>query len=90
MKCKIEKKCGSCKYINTEYSKQLEIKKQFCQKLLKDNHLTKYQVSDVIKMESPYSYRNKIIVAFNKNYQFGFYQEDSHKIVPYDRCLLHE
>lgn len=90
MKCLIEKKCGSCKYINSSYQKQLDIKKEYCKKLLKDKHLDMYHVEDVLGMEYPYEYRNKIIIAFNQKYEFGFYEEDSHKIIPYDRCLLHE
>lgn len=90
MKCLIEKKCGSCKYINTDYQKQLAIKTDYCKKLLKDNNLNMYQVKDTVGMEHPYEYRNKIIVAFNSKYEFGFYEEDSHKIIPYNRCLLHE
>lgn len=90
MKCLIEKKCGSCKYINTDYQRQLKIKTDYCKKLLKDNKLDMYEVKDTIGMGHPYEYRNKIIVAFNHRYEFGFYEEDSHKIIPYDRCLLHE
>ena len=65
MKCLIEKKCGSCKYINTDYQRQLKIKTDYCKKLLKDNKLDMYEVKDTIGMGHPYEYRNKIIVAFN-------------------------
>ena len=54
MKCLIEKKCGSCKYINSSYQKQLDIKKEYCKKLLKDNRLDMYHVEDVLWMEHPY------------------------------------
>ena len=90
MKCLIEKKCGSCKYINTDYQKQLNIKMNYCKKLLNDQKLDMYKVENTIGMEYPYGYRNKIIVAFNHKYEFGFYEEDSHRIIPYNRCLLHE
>ena len=90
MKCLIEKKCGSCKYINTDYQKQLNIKMNYCNKLLNDQKLDMYKVENTIGMEYPYGYRNKIIVAFNHKYEFGFYEEDSHRIIPYNRCLLHE
>lgn len=90
MKCLIEKKCGSCKYINIDYDKQLEIKKEYCNELLKKHDLSMYKVENIVGMPYPYEYRNKIIIAFNQKYEFGFYEEDSHKIVPYNRCLLHE
>lgn len=90
MKCLIEKKCGSCKYINMDYQNELRIKTDYCKELLKDNKLDMYKVEDTLAMNSPYEYRNKVIVAFNHNYEFGFYEEDSHKIIPYNHCLLHE
>ena len=54
MKCLIEKKCGSCKYINTDYQRQLKIKTDYCKKLLKDNKLDMYEVKDTIEMGHPY------------------------------------
>lgn len=90
MRCSIEKKCGSCKYINTDYNEQLKIKTKYCQELLVKNGLNFYKTEKICGMSYPYEYRNKVIVAFNKNYDFGFYEEDSHRIIPYQRCLLHE
>ena len=49
-----------------------------------------YKVEKIKGMQYPYEYRNKIIVAFNQKYEFGFYEENSHRIIPYNRCLLHE
>ena len=40
-------------------------------------------------MNDPYGYRNKVIIAFNKDYSYGLYQEGTHKIIPYEHCLLH-
>ena len=44
-------------------------------------------------MKEPYHYRNKMIIGFqkdrNRHIQAGFYEEFSHKIIPYKRCLLH-
>ena len=90
MKWLIERKCGSCKYINVEYNQQLEIKTNYCKDLLKNNNLNMYKVEKIKGMQYPYEYRNKIIVAFNQKYEFGFYEENSHRIIPYNRCLLHE
>ena len=44
MKCLIEKKCGSCKYINTDYQKQLNIKMNYCKKLLNDQKCIKWKI----------------------------------------------
>lgn len=85
MDCSIKKQCGSCQYIGMDYQKQLLIKKEKCQKLF-PHHF----VHDVAGMEKPYYYRNKVIVAFNQKYEYGLYEETSHRIVPMKSCLLHD
>lgn len=87
MKCKVSKQCGSCQYIDMEYSLQLVKKKEYCQKLFRDFHV---RVHDVVGMEHPYQYRNKVIVAFNQKYEYGLYEEATHRIVPTCQCLLHD
>ena len=87
LKCSISKKCGSCQYINDDYQQQLLHKQQYCQKLFSDFHVN---VHPVVGMEQPYGYRNKVIVAFNQAYEYGLYEESSHRIVPMKQCLLHD
>lgn len=86
-KCSIYKKCGSCQYLEYDYNKQLEIKTKKVKKLFKG---TKLEVRDTCASPNQFNYRNKVIVAFNKNYEYGLYEENSHKIIPYQMCLLHE
>lgn len=85
MDCSIKKKCGSCQYIGKDYIWQLKKKKEDCQKIFPQHH-----IHEVVGMEFPYDYRNKVIVAFNQNYDYGLYEETSHRIVPMNRCLLHD
>ncbi len=85
MNCQIRKRCGSCQYIDIDYSQQLIKKKQYCQQLFPKLH-----VHSVEGMENPYAYRNKVIVAFNQKYEYGLYEESSHRIVPMQKCLLHD
>jgi 23S rRNA (uracil1939-C5)-methyltransferase len=85
--CKIAKKCGGCAYINEGYAASLQTKTKEMKTLYKGFKAT---VHDIVGMDNPYGYRNKVIVAFNKNYQYGLYEEDSHRIIPYDHCLLHD
>lgn len=87
MECKINKQCGSCQYINMSYDKQLVKKHIKYNELYKD---FKVKVHDIVGMEYPYEYRNKVIVAFNNQYNYGLYEENSHKIVPMKQCLLHD
>ncbi len=88
--CPISKQCGSCNYMHLAYSEQLEIKKEFCSELLKKASFKDILVHDTNGLNNPLEYRNKIIVAFNQKYEYGFYEENTHQIIPYTRCLLHE
>lgn len=85
MKCDIAKKCGSCQFINQGYVKSLEYKNEECKKIFKD---LKVNVHPVSGMEDPYYYRNKTIIAFDKTYNYGLYEENSHRIIPYKSCLI--
>lgn len=87
MRCDIAKRCGSCQLINQGYEKSLDYKNKECADIFKE---FKVNVHPIEGMENPYFYRNKTIVAFDKNYQYGLYEENSHRIIPYQRCLLHD
>lgn len=87
MKCDIAKKCGSCQFINQGYAKSLEYKNEECKKIFKD---LKVNVHPVSGMEDPYYYRNKTIIAFDKTYNYGLYEANSHRIIPYKSCLIHD
>lgn len=88
--CPISKQCGSCSYMNLSYEDQLKIKKDFCKDLLKKSSFKDTLVHDTKGLDTPLEYRNKIIVGFNQKYEYGFYEENTHQIIPYTRCLLHE
>ena len=87
MECKLFKQCGSCHYINQDYSLQLEHKKEYCKQLIQKAHLP-INVASITGQQIPYNYRNKVIIGFNAKGEPGFYEENSHKIVPYKGCLL--
>ena len=89
-KCPIFKQCGSCTYLNEDYHKQCQIKKEYCINLCQKANLKHIKVQDVIQKSSPYHYRNKVMVGFNLANQPGFYEENSHRIIPYQQCLLHD
>ena len=87
--CSIFKRCGGCFYSNESYHQQLLDKTNKIKQLVKKNNL-KINVHDIQGSPHEIGYRNKVIVAFNQQYQYGLYEESSHRIVPYDTCLLHE
>ena len=85
--CPISKKCGGCEYIHEDYEKQLLHKHDYVQKLF-----GRIKVDNVIGMENPYHYRHKIYATFytdrEKRIRAGLYEENSHKLIRSDQCLI--
>ncbi len=89
LKCPLRKKCGGCQIQNLTYEKQLSFKQVKAIKLLGKYH----HVNEIIGMEQPYHYRNKVQAAFGeKNGEIisGVYQSSTHTIVPVDSCLIED
>ncbi len=88
--CEAMGKCGACKWLNLPYGEQLQNKQKeiqkWCGKLVK--------LEQMIGMEHPYHYRNKVHAAFGEdkkhNIISGVYEESTHRIVPVDSCLLED
>ena len=85
--CPHKKKCSGCQLQNLTYEEQLRMKQV---KLI--GMLGRYgHVEEIIGMENPYHYRNKVQAAFfyrDKKVHSGVYQSATGKIVPVDSCLL--
>ncbi|MBO4339595.1 MAG: 23S rRNA (uracil(1939)-C(5))-methyltransferase RlmD [Clostridia bacterium] len=90
MNCPVMKKCGGCQLLNLSYEEQLSFKQASVIKLLGKFH----HVDEIIGMENPYHYRNKVQAAFsvdrNKNIISGVYQSSTHRVVNVDSCLLED
>ena len=89
IKCPHRKKCGGCQMQNLSYEKQLSFKQVKLIRLLGKYH----RVSEIIGMEHPYHYRNKVQAAFgerNGEIISGVYQSSTHNIVPVDICLIED
>ena len=88
-KCPLYKKCGGCQLQNLSYSRQLSFKQVKVIKLLGRYH----HVNEIIGMEHPYHYRNKVQAAFGERKGeiiSGVYQSSTHNIVPVDSCLIED
>lgn len=91
LKCSISKKCGSCQLIEKEYEDTLKIKLNEVNNLFKKNKIG-YQITEINPSPMITKYRNKMIVGFrmiNNNIIAGFYEENSHKVIAMDNCLMH-
>ena len=83
---KCNSKCGGCDLIHLNYDKQLEFKNNIYKQLFNE-----FKVNDIIKSDSNYYYRNKVIFALeykNNNLFYGLYEEDTHKIINASSCLV--
>ncbi|MBO5911990.1 MAG: 23S rRNA (uracil(1939)-C(5))-methyltransferase RlmD, partial [Clostridia bacterium] len=88
-RCPHRKKCGGCQIQNLTYEKQLSFKQVKVIKLLGKYH----HVNEIIGMENPYHYRNKVQAAFGERKGeiiSGVYQSSTHNIVPVDNCLIED
>ena len=84
--CTVYKKCGGCQLQNMTYEDQLRYKQSKMIGLLgKFGH-----VNNIIGMENPYHYRNKVQAAFGERKGeiiSGVYQSSTHNIVPFIRNM---
>ena len=88
--CPVAKKCGGCQLQNMSYPEQLSYKQAKVIRLL-----GKFcRVNEIIGMEKPYNYRNKVQAAFGMTRGgkiiSGVYQSKSHRIVCIDECRLED
>ncbi len=87
-RCPISGKCGGCQYIDKSYEEQLSIKRKYLSRLLSEFG----SVDEVIGMNEPYHYRNKVNATFHHKrggeIVAGRYEEKSHRVLTVDDCLI--
>jgi 23S rRNA (uracil1939-C5)-methyltransferase len=93
-KCPVCSTCGGCEFQQYAYKAQLSYKqKKVEEQFRKIGHMT-INALPTIGMESPYFYRNKIQVPFTRdnkgNVYCGFYKENTHVIVPIEKCYIED
>ena len=88
--CPHSKKCGGCQLQNMPYSEQLLYKQRIA-----ENNLGAFgKVSEIIGMENPLHYRNKVHAAFaldaRRKIVSGIYQPGSHAVIAVDKCMIED
>ena len=87
--CPHAKKCSGCQLQNLAYEEQLHLKQVKLIALLgKYGH-----VEEIVPMENPLHYRNKVQAAFGMRdgkVISGVYQSATRRIVPVDSCMLED
>ena len=90
--CGTYPRCGGCNLRHIDYDKTVEIKKTGVESTLKKALHREIKVNEVIKMDEPFYYRNKLQypIGFDKNGEMcmGVYAERSHTIIPTRDCKI--
>lgn len=90
--CKTYKRCGGCSLRHMKYEETLNLKKDMVQNLVNKTLDIKLKVNDVIGMDKPYNYRNKLQypVGLDKNGKpvMGVFAKRTHEIIEIENCLI--
>lgn len=88
--CSVYKKCGGCQLTNLSYQEQLSHKMKYL--ISKIGRLCR--IDEIIGMDSPFHYRNKMQAAFSTdsrgNPVSGVWQSSSKRVTKTDDCLIED
>ncbi len=88
--CDVYKKCSGCQLTNLSYEEQLSFKMKKVISLLGRF----CRIDEIIGMETPFHYRNKMQAAFSmdshRNPISGVWQTEAQKVVKTDTCLIED
>lgn len=90
--CKQFFQCGGCSMMHLCDSEYDRVKVENLANCLRKIAKIEPNIKPLVKVGSPYAYRNKIqlpIGKINDKIVVGYYQEKSHKLVPFNKCYLH-
>lgn len=90
--CPVFAECGGSQLQHMEYALQLEIKtRQVADALKRIGKLPDVTVHPALGMSNPWHYRNKAhfqVTRTDGKIRLGFFEEESHQVVPTTDCLL--
>jgi 23S rRNA (uracil1939-C5)-methyltransferase len=79
--------CGGCDLMHQDYKSQLLFKQTKVIDIIKRiAKLDNIRVNNIIGMDDPYNYRNKVVYHVNNN--IGFYKKETNDIVDVEQCYL--
>lgn len=92
--CETFPRCGGCNLRHINYDYTLEIKKNSVESTLKKALGREIKISNILKMEKPYNYRNKLQypvgIGIDKKPVMGVYAERTHSIIPTKKCEIQD
>lgn len=93
-KCPYFPKCGGCSLLHMTYSSTLDVKLKAFNDTLRRIGNIDFQAKEILGMESPVAFRNKIqmpVSKINKNGKdklvVGYYEKETHNVIPIDKCF---
>ena len=91
-KCSVYKYCGGCHLQHMDRTCQAFFKTQLVKDCFRNIANMDVEINDVLDMDYPYRYRNKVQVPFAKdkddNLKAGFYRLHSNDIIEFSDCLV--
>ncbi len=85
--CPYFEECDGCTLQNLKYESQLDLKKNAVLNAVKRIGDENLESIDIIAMEAPKSYRNKIELKMEEG-RVGYYSRKSHKLVDIESCPI--
>ena len=90
--CMTYTRCGGCSLRHVNYDYTLKIKKEIVKNVLRKQGLDYIKVNDVLGMESPFFYRNKLQypvgIDIGKKLVMGIFSKRSHNIINTTKCMI--
>ncbi|MDD3106899.1 MAG: 23S rRNA (uracil(1939)-C(5))-methyltransferase RlmD [Bacilli bacterium] len=89
-KCEVYQKCGGCQLLHLNYENQMEFKKNYIINAFKANKMS-IKIDEFIGANLKSKYRNKMQVGYrykDGKIIYGFYEEESHRLMPINTCLV--
>lgn len=92
--CETYSRCGGCMLRHVNYETTLEMKKVSVETTLKKALGIEIEISEVLKMDEPYNYRNKLQypvgIDNNGNPVMGVFAERTHSIISTKDCKIQD
>ena len=92
--CVTYSRCGGCAMRHIKYETTLEMKKNSVESTLKKALGRDIKVSEVLRMDNPYNYRNKLQYPIGRNEEgnivMGVFAERTHKIISTKLCNIQD
>lgn len=92
--CKTFFRCGGCAMRHIDYEETINMKKNAVQSTLKKALGKNVEISEILKMDKPYNYRNKlqypIGISEDGEPIMGVFAGRTHKIIPTSDCKIQD